>query len=181
MNRKIAIFTVIETVGLVAWIALVRAGRTVLGPVIVVIGFVAEHIVSFNVKNGRPLLSRVPWGPVLTVSGLESVAWLLWKFLLPEQFSLGQSLLAAGVLGILIELGHALELNVVNGFPLLYRFGQRLRDSIDITLIETIGGAVTLTIILHYGLFTVQGIPTAIALGIILQDEHKRSARKVVT
>ena len=174
-NNRILIFTIIEAVGLVAWLALVRTGRVVLGVGVEIVGFIAEHIVSYNVKNGKPLLSGVPWRPLLVVAGIESVAWLVWKALLPE------AILAAGVLALLLLLGHALELNLVNNLPLRHNFVRRLIDSIDITLIETIGGAVTLGFIIKYGLFTPEGIASTIALTFILQEEHKRSARKIIT
>jgi hypothetical protein len=53
----ILIFSAIETVTVIAWFALVMAGRPLVAAIVLFVGYVIEHIVAFNVGKGRPILS----------------------------------------------------------------------------------------------------------------------------
>ena len=52
----LVVFTVVEVVGLVGWLALVRSGRQVLGVLVLPVTFFVEHLIAFNVKRDVGLL-----------------------------------------------------------------------------------------------------------------------------
>jgi len=55
MNRTLGviIFTIIEIVTMVLWLALVLGGHIVVGTIVLSVGLLLEHTVSVNVGLGR--------------------------------------------------------------------------------------------------------------------------------
>ena len=176
MSLRILVFTLIEVAGLTAWAILVRVGQTLLGAGTAGVGFVLEHVVSFNVKNGRPLLqlAGLPGGALLLVAGVETATWLGWRALVPWPVVAGV-VLAAG-----LAVGHALELNTVNRLPLFRSFLRRVGQTLDITVLETFAGAVVLAQVFDHGLISQQGALAVAAMVGLFQLEHVLSVRKKV-
>jgi len=62
--RGVIIFTAIEIVTMIAWLALANRGN-ILGVVILSVGLFFEHYVSVNVGAGRPPFGPLPPNKVL--------------------------------------------------------------------------------------------------------------------
>ncbi len=71
-NKPVAIFTLIEDIALAVWLALVRAGRQILGLGILFVGLVIEHILSYNVTKRRPL-GQIAGAPILGILGFSVI------------------------------------------------------------------------------------------------------------
>lgn len=140
---KTAIFTAVEA----GAIALRLAVGGLLGRAILLAGFLVEHVISYNVRNFRPLLRlRGLPGPAIVLLGiLEYGTWDVW-FALTATGPAYPQVLAFVVLFLGLILGHGVELNVVRGFPPFTRYTQRLKESLDITGIESVTGTVWLKI-----------------------------------
>ena len=89
---RIGIFTIVEGVALVAWLALVRSdagiyqvstNSLVAGLAVLAVGFTVEHIIAYNVIHGRGLLELqgAPIGQKAVVSLIETTIWALWLVL----------------------------------------------------------------------------------------------------
>jgi len=163
------VFTVIETVTLAGWLALVLAGQPILAIVVLLVGLTVEHVISYNVRNGRGLLrfGGLPILPILLIAAIETGTWAGWE-------ALGStSVLAIAVLIVGLILGHGLELNVVRQRDAFERYGLRLVQSIDITAIETVIGLLW-RILVRMG----QPIIGAGVLAVGLFVEHTVSGKK---
>jgi len=173
MQKQIAVFTALETIGVIGWLLLVPV-IPALAILVLSLFFVAEHIVSFNVRQGRGVslnTDNIPLVSLTIVTALETVTWIVWLALGAPLSILAGIVFAAGLI-----IGHAFELNMVNGFGLDHRFGQRLKDSLNITVLEVIAGTGAL-LLLNAGLT----IPAIIAFFIVIQVEHVVSSRKNIT
>ena len=169
MTLGTVIFTVIETVTLAVWLALVLAGQPILAIVVLLVGLTAEHIVSYNSRNGRSLVAfrGLPILAILLIAAIETGTWAGWE-------ALGAtSLLAIAVLIVGLILGHGIELNVVRQRNAFERYGLRLVQSIDITAIETVIGLLW-RILVRMG----QPIMGAGVLAVGLFVEHTVSGKK---
>lgn len=134
---NILVFTLIET-ATVASLALIGA-PLVLVPVLV-LGFMAEHIVSYNAKHiGRSLfeLDGLPIPELIAVATFEAVTWFAWFVLTGSRPFVAVAVLAVGLL-----IGHILERNTVADLPLLRDPIRRIRESLDFTGVETATGIV---------------------------------------
>ena len=148
---RIAIFTIVEGVTLVTWLALVRSdagiyqvsiSSLVAGLAVLAVGFTVEHIVAYNVIHGRGLLELqgAPVGQKAVVSLIETAIWALWLVLADLN-----AVVAAVVLTGLLILEHTLSDNVFKGRGLF----SRLLDArtIGFSLIEAAGAAIWLALV----------------------------------
>src|SRR5688572_13256678 len=148
---RIGIFTIVEGVALVTWLALVRSdagiyqvstGSLVAGLAVLAVGFTVEHLVAYNVIHNRELfeLQGLPIGQKAVVSLIETTIWALWLVLADLNM-----ILAAVVLAGLLILEHTLSDNVFKGKGLF----SRLLDgrTIGFSLIEAVGAAIWLTLV----------------------------------
>ena len=143
---RIAIFTIVETVALATWLALVRGaantGSTIAGLAVLAVGFTVEHILAYNVIHGRGLLDLrgVPIAQKAVVSVIETGIWALWLVLTDLN-----PIVAAVVLAGLLIVEHTLSDNVFKGKGLF----SRLIDgrTIVFSLIEAVGAAIWLALV----------------------------------
>ena len=166
MNRQIIIFTVVEFVALVAWLAL--TGINAVAAIIVLFGgLILEHVLSFRLQN--PTLS-IPIGRVALIGVVETITWVAWLALTNVN-----AVLAAGVLFVGLLVGHVIfELNTTHQMPIFAQFGRRARQALDITTIEVVASVIWL------GLAVTNPIMAAIVLFVGLLIEHQISVRKKV-
>jgi len=148
---RIAIFTIVEGVTLVLWLALVRSdagiyqvstGSLAAGLAVLVVGFTIEHLVAYNVIHERGLLDLqgAPIGQKAVVSLIESAIWALWLVLANIN-----AVIAAIVLTGLLVLEHTLSDNVFKGRGLF----SKLLDArtIGFSLIEAVGAGIWLALV----------------------------------
>jgi len=143
---RIAIFTIVETVALATWLALVRGaantGSMIAGLAVLAVGFTVEHILAYNVIHGRGLLDLrgVPIAQKAVVSVIETGIWALWLVLADLN-----AIVAAVVLAGLLIVEHTLSDNVFKGKGLF----SRLIDArtIVFSLIEAVGAAIWLALV----------------------------------
>ena len=101
--------TLIETIGLAAWLALALSGQALLGAGILLVALTLEHVVAFNGANGRSLLRTSGVFPGALVSGLiETGLWVVWLLI-------SNPLLAFLFLASTLVFAHSRELNVFLG------------------------------------------------------------------
>ena len=148
---RIAIFTIVEGVTLVTWLALVRSdagiyqvstGSLVAGLAVLAVGFTIEHLVAYNVIHNRGLfeLQELPIGQKAVVSLIETAIWALWLVLANLN-----AIVAAVVLTGLLILEHSLSDNVFKGKGL---FSRLLNGrTIGFSLIEAVGAAIWLSLV----------------------------------
>lgn len=154
MNFGIAVFTVIEDVFLIAWLALARSMQSVLrvlaAPVLA-IGLFLEHIVATNVKNGVSLvnLSGVPLGRIAVNAVLETVIWVvwlvLWQFYPFAILGVGIPIYAIAFLEIGLIVEHSLTDNIFHGRPLFQNLLNR--RVIGFSTVENLGASIWLGLI----------------------------------
>lgn len=168
-NFGVILFTLIE----VGAVTALLIERTVLMIAVVLIAFLAEHIVSYNVKRiGRSLfdLDGLPLVELAVVAVLETMTWVVWLRLATD----GRVVESIAVLVIGLLLGHVAERNVGAGLGLLDDIGRRVRESLDFTGIETATGILWLLLI------GVNGLIAAAVLSVGLYAEHRISLRRPV-
>ncbi len=170
LNLKgILVFTVIETVGVAVWLALIGAGHPIIALGVLLAGFVLEHIASSNVKRGRALL-RLPsfalYLRLLLIAAVETATWAGWLALTDVVQVLAVIVLFAGLL-----VGHVFELNTLNEQPLRSQFLFRARQALVITGVET------LTAIAWLALTVTAPVLAPVVLFGGLFGEHVLSAR----
>ncbi len=148
-NLRIAIFTIVEGVALVAWLALVRSdtgmsstGLVIAGLAVLAVGFTVEHLLAYNVIKGRDLLDLrgVPIGQKAVVSVIETAIWAVWLILAGLN-----AIVAAVVLAGLLIVEHTLSDNVFKGRGLF----SRLLDgrTIVFSIVEAAGAAIWLALV----------------------------------
>lgn len=143
---RIAIFTLVETVALATWLAVVRGaantGSMIAGLAVLAVGFTVEHILAYNVIHGRGLLDLrgVPIAQKAVVSVIETGIWAVWLVLTDLN-----PIVAAVVLAGLLIVEHTLSDNVFKGKGLF----SRLIDgrTIVFSLIEAVGAAIWLALV----------------------------------
>jgi len=148
---RIAIFTIVEGVTLVVWLALVRSdagiyqvssSSIVAGLAVLAVGFIIEHILAYNVIHNRGLLDLqgVPIAQKAVVSLIETVIWALWLVLADSN-----AIVAAVVLTGLLILEHTLSDNVFKGRDIF----SKLLDvrTVGFSLIEAVGAAIWLVLV----------------------------------
>ena len=149
---QIAIFTTIEVITLVAWLAIALAAAdiysSILAVVVLIVGFTIEHIISYNVINNRSLLDfrRVPIAQKAVVSVIETTIWVLWLILASlEAFAGFDAFIAAVVLAGLLIVEHTLSDNVFKHRKLFERFADK--RTIVFSIIESSGAAIWLALV----------------------------------
>lgn len=148
---RIAIFTIVEGVTLVIWLALVRSdagiyqvstGSLVGGLAVLVVGFTIEHIIAYNVIHNRGLLDLqgVPIAQKAVVSLIETVIWAVWLVLADLNM-----IVSTIVLTVLLILEHTLSDNVFKGRDIF----SKLLDArtIGFSLVEVVGAAIWLALV----------------------------------
>lgn len=148
---RIGIFTIVEGVALVTWLALVRSdagiyqvstGSLVTGLAVLVVGFTIEHIIAYNVIHNRGLLDLqgVPIAQKAVVSLIETVIWAVWLVLADVNM-----IVAAVVLTGLLILEHTLSDNVFKGRGIF----SKLLDArtIGFSVVEAVGAAIWLALV----------------------------------
>ena len=148
---RIAVFTLIEGVTLVVWLALVRSdagiyqvstGSLVAGLAVLVVGFTVEHIIAYHVIHNRGLLDLqgVPILQKAVVSLIETVIWAVWLVLADLNM-----ILAAVFLTVLLILEHTLSDNVFKGRDIF----SKLLDvrTIGFSLVEAVGAGIWLALV----------------------------------
>lgn len=128
------VFTAVEALTVAGWLALTGV-NAILAIIVLFLGFILEHFISFNVKNQRPLFHAPanPIGNQLVLAGVETITWAGWLALTTINPVVAAAVLFGGLL-----VGHIAESNSVNDFPLFHRFGNRLKKTLDISAIEAI-------------------------------------------
>ncbi len=135
---NIGIFTLVETVGLVAWLLLVHHHLAAAGVVVLALLLTVEHAFSYNTNHHQPLLSVIPGKagiPLLRIaifSVTETVFWALWLVIAQRS-----GYVAAVVLAATLVAQHNVEFNVQEGRPFLT--GLLRPRSIVISVIEAAG------------------------------------------
>ncbi len=143
---RIAVFTIVEGVTLVVWLALARGagniGSMIAAFAVLVVGFTVEHIVAYNVIHNRGLF-ELQGAPILkksVVSLIESTIWVLWLILVGIN-----AIAAALALAGLLVVEHTLSDNVFKGKDLF----SKLLDArtIGFSLIEAVGAGIWLALV----------------------------------
>jgi len=149
---QIAVFTAIEVITLVAWLAIALAAAdvytSILAAVVLIVGFTIEHIISYNVINNRSLLDlrKVPIAQKAVVSVIETTIWILWLILAGvDAFDAFDALIAAVVLAGLLIVEHTLSDNVFKHKRLFERFADK--RTIVFSIIESSGAAIWLALV----------------------------------
>ena len=148
MSTKIAIFTAVEVITLVVWLALALQATDILSGLIAVtvliIGFTLEHLITYNVVHNRPLFNfkGLPIGQKFIVSLIETGIWVVWLVLLQSGvFDWTTGLVVATVfmfVTLLVE--HTVSDNVFTKRPLFSRIIER--RTIGFTIIEAVGAGI---------------------------------------
>jgi len=164
---QIAIFTAIEVITLVAWLAIALAAAdiysSILAVVVLIVGFTIEHIISYNVINNRSLLDfhRVPIAQKAVVSVIETTIWILWLILAGvDTFDAFDAVIAAVMLTGLLIVEHTLSDNVFKHKRLFERFADK--RTIVFSIIESSGAAIWLALVqADLGVFGIIVLATA--------------------
>ena len=149
---RIVVFTAVEVVTLVVWLALALAADDVLDSIIAVIvlivGFTLEHLITFNVIHKRPLFDfrGLPVGQKAVVSIIETGIWVVWLVLARMEIFEGFEHIVAGVVlaGLLI-IEHTVSDNVFRRKRLFERLADK--RTIGFSIIEAAGAAIWLALI----------------------------------
>lgn len=148
----IAVFTAIEVVTLVVWLAIALSADDILSSIIALAvligGFTAEHLITFNVIHKRPLFdfSGIPVGQKAVVSLIEAVIWIVWLGLARSGvFSGFDDVVAAVVLSGLLIIEHTVSDNVFTRRRLFERLADR--RTIGFSIIEGAGAAIWLVLV----------------------------------
>lgn len=164
----ILVFTLIE----VGAVTALLIDRTVAMLAVVLVAFVAEHVVSYNHKRvGRSLfeLDGLPLTELGVVAAIETATWVGWLALTGQRPIVAGAVLLVGLL-----VGHVAERNTLAGMSLFEHFRIRARESIDFTILETVVGIGWLM------LLDVNRLIAAAALAFGLYAEHHISSRRAV-
>ena len=154
VNKQVGIvvFTAVEVVTLVVWLAIALVADDVLESIIAVIvlivGFTVEHLITFNVIHKRPLFDfrGLPVRQKAVVSLIETGIWVVCLVLARMEIFEGLEHIVAGVVlaGLLI-IEHTVSDNVFTR----KRLFERLVDkrTIGFSIIEAAGATIWLALI----------------------------------
>jgi hypothetical protein len=114
----IVVFTGVEAVALVLWLAFVRDAPLVslasaVGLGILAIGLIVEHFLTDLAVNG--FRSSASSGKAITFSASETALWALWLVIAERVGGLVGLLVAGAVLAVLLVPQHSIEDNVLRG------------------------------------------------------------------
>lgn len=158
----IAVFTLVETVGLGIWLALVAdaptlSTATALGLGLLFVALVVEHVLTGLAVNGPPV--SLPGLPVLGFSASETVLWGVWLLVVEAVGGTGGLQAGAVLLAALLVPQHTVEDNVLRG-------RGALSDLLDLgtlgfSAVEAVGA--TLWLALQFG--RLDGVLEIVGLG----------------
>lgn len=148
----IVVFTAVEVVTLVVWLALALVADDVLESIIAVIvlivGFTLEHLITFNVIHKRPLFDfrGLPVEQKAVVSLIETGIWVVWLVLARMEIFVGFEHIVAGVaLAGLLIIEHTVSDNVFRRKRLFERLANK--RTIGFSIIEAAGATIWLALI----------------------------------
>lgn len=145
----IAVFTIVETVTLGIWLALVQDVPTlstiaIIGAGILFVGLVIEALINTVVVNG---FGDFPLGAIATFSLTEALIWIVWLLIAEQLGGLTGVGIAGIVLFVLMLPQHSIEDNVLRGRGL---FSNVLELGTAVfTFVEAVGGTVWLAFVLQ--------------------------------
>src|SRR3990172_1656008 len=146
----IVVITAVEVASLAIWLTFVQRGLPIVGIVVLAVGLIVEHLLSYNVINRRGLLqlAGLPVAKKALVSLIETGIWALWLTLARSSLFPQASvniILAAIVLAVLLVVEHTLSDNVFKDRALF----SRLADgrTIGFSIIEAVGATIWLVLV----------------------------------
>ncbi|MBX0323540.1 hypothetical protein EGH21_10915 [Halomicroarcula sp. F13] len=177
-------FTVVETLTLGLWLALVEGAPVIsrpaaIGLAVLTLGLVVEHVLTDATVNGLSL--SFPVTRIAGVSVSEALLWGLWLGIADQLGGVDGILVAGVVLTVLLVPQHSVEDNVLRGeAPLSETLNL---DTVGFSLVEGVGATVWLLLVFEGQQFTdllatlgFGGVdPAAVglaALGVFLLVEH---------
>jgi len=162
----VVLFTGVETVALVTWLALVLDAAPVsqtaaVGLGVLFVGLVVEHFLTDQAVNGVDL--SFPVGAALVFSATEAALWALWLVVAERVGGIEGLVVAGALLAILLVPQHTIEDNALRGAGLL----SSLLDlrTLGFSIIEGLGATVWLLFVTQTSvvepLLTDLGVSTA--------------------
>lgn len=141
------VFTIVETVTLGVWLALVQDTPTVstlaaIGAAVLVVGLLVEALVNTVVVNG---FGDFPLGNITVFSVTEAAIWVVWLVVAEQVGGLIGVDVAGVLLFVLMLPQHSIEDNVLRGRPLfsdVLALGTAL-----FTFVEAAGATVWLALV----------------------------------
>ncbi|MDS0276314.1 hypothetical protein NDI85_00660 [Halomicroarcula sp. S1AR25-4] len=177
-------FTVVETVALGLWLALVQGAPVISRPAaiglgVLTVGLVVEHVLTDATVNGLSL--SFPLARIVGISVSEALLWAVWLGIADRLGGVDGILVAGAVLSVLLVPQHSVEDNILRGEAPLSNVVNL--NTIGFSLVEGIGATVWLLLVFEgqqfAGLLATLGFggvdPAAVglaALGIFLLVEH---------
>ncbi len=189
---RIAVFTAVEVVTLVVWLALALTATDVLISIlaiaVLIVGFTIEHLITFNVIHNRPLFDfrGLPVAQKAVVSLIETGIWVVWLVIARlDVFDGFEPVIAAVVLTGLLIIEHTLSDNVFTGKRLFERIADR--RTIGFSIIEGAGAAIWLALIdIDLALVGIAVLAIAsfiehnLAVNLALREDDETSAERSV-
>lgn len=154
VNKQIGItvFTTVEVITLVVWLAIAFAATDLLGSIIAALvligGFTFEHLITFNVIHNRRLFNftGLPVGQKAVVSLIETAIWIVWLVIARVELLHGFAhIIAAVILAGLLIIEHTISDNVFTRKRLFERLADK--RTIGFSIIEATGGAIWLALV----------------------------------
>ena len=189
---RIVIFTALEVVTLVVWLALALTATdvliSILAIVVLIVGFTIEHLITFNVIHNRSLFDfrGLPVAQKTVVSLIETAIWVVWLVIARlDVFDGFEPVIAAVVLTGLLIIEHTLSDNVFTGKRLFERIADR--RTIGFSIIEGAGAAIWLALIdIDLALVGIAVLAVAsfiehnLAVNLALREDDETSAERSV-
>ena len=189
---RIVIFTAVEVVTLVVWLALALTATdvliSILAIVVLIVGFTIEHLITFNVIHNRSLFDfrGLPVAQKAVVSLIETAIWVVWLVIARlDVFDGFEPVIAAVVLTGLLIIEHTLSDNVFTGKRLFGRIADR--RTIGFSIIEGAGAAIWLALIdIDLALVGIAVLAVAsfiehnLAVNLALREDDETSAERSV-
>ncbi len=194
LNKQVGIvvFTAVEVVTLVVWLALALIATdvliSILAIVVLIIGFTIEHLITFNVIHNRSLFDfrGLPVAQKAVVSLIETAIWVVWLVIARlDVFDGFEPVIAAVVLTGLLIIEHTLSDNVFRRKRLFERIADR--RTIGFSIIEGAGAAIWLALIdIDLALVGIAVLAVAsfiehnLAVNLALREDDETSAERSV-
>jgi len=194
LNKQVGIvvFTAVEVVTLVVWLALALIATdvliSILAIVVLIVGFTIEHLITFNVIHNRSLFDfrGLPVAQKAIVSLIETAIWVVWLVIARlDVFDGFEPVIAAVVLTGLLIIEHTLSDNVFRRKRLFERIADR--RTIGFSIIEGAGAAIWLALIdIDLALVGIAVLAVAsfiehnLAINLALREDDETSAERSV-
>ncbi len=194
LNKQVSIvvFTAVEVVTLVVWLALALIATdvliSILAIVVLIVGFTIEHLITFNVIHNRSLFDfrGLPVAQKAVVSLIETAIWVVWLVIARlDVFGGFEPVIAAVVLTGLLIIEHTLSDNVFTRKRLFGRIADR--RTIGFSIIEGAGAAIWLALIdIDLALVGIAVLAAAsfiehnLAVNLALRKDNETSAERSV-